>query len=113
MDHLAAAIGMDPFEFRIRNMIGSSDQIFNPLPEIIPQLRASSEYDKRKLEIEEFNQVFLFLKFSNSFSILFASDNNFLIFFLDSSYYFSSELLEKKFRLFFHLNFWMPVLFGI
>ena len=57
MDHLATSLGLDPLEFRLKNLIGSSDEIFNPLPEIIPQLRASSEYDKRSLEVEEYNKV--------------------------------------------------------
>jgi xanthine dehydrogenase molybdopterin-binding subunit B len=50
---------MDPLEFRLKNLVGSSDEIFNPLPEIIPQLRTSSDYDGRKAEIEEFNKVTL------------------------------------------------------
>ena len=60
MDHLATALGMDPLEFRVKNLIETSPEIVNPLPEIIPQLRASSEYDQRKKEIEQFNQVFQF-----------------------------------------------------
>ena len=60
MDHLATALGMDPLEFRVKNLIETSPEIDNPLPEIIPQLRASSEYDQRKKEIEQFNQVFQF-----------------------------------------------------
>jgi len=57
MEHLATALGMDPLEFRVRNMIGTSPDIPNPLPEIIPQLRVSSEYDQRKIDVETFNQV--------------------------------------------------------
>jgi hypothetical protein len=60
---------MDPLEFRLKNLVGSSDEIFNPLPEIIPRLRTSSDYDGRKAEIEEFNKVsnveFLFVDFTD------------------------------------------------
>lgn len=55
MDHLATALGMDPLEFRLKNMIPASTE--NPLPEIIPQLRISSDYENRKKQVIEFNQV--------------------------------------------------------
>ncbi len=57
MDHLATSLGMDPLEFRLKNLVGNSPDIPNPLPEIIPTLRQSSNYDARSKEIQEFNQV--------------------------------------------------------
>jgi xanthine dehydrogenase molybdopterin-binding subunit B len=63
MEHLATAIGMDPLEFRLNNMIETSLGEPNPLPgSIIPQLITSSEYEERKLKVEEFNAVSFLLK---------------------------------------------------
>ena len=58
MEHLATAIGMDPLEFRLKNMMDSSQGVPNPLPSsIIPELMTSSNYEERKKQVEEFNAV--------------------------------------------------------
>lgn len=56
MDHLATTLGMDPLEFRMLNMIETSQGEPNPLPDsIIPLLMTSSDYETRKRQVEEFN----------------------------------------------------------
>ena len=58
MEHLATAIGMDPLEFRMKNMIETSLGEPNPLPgSIIPLLMNSSDYEARKKKVDEFNAV--------------------------------------------------------
>ena len=58
MEHLATAIGMDPLEFRLKNMMDSSQGVPNPLPSsIIPEQMTSSNYEERKKQVEEFNAV--------------------------------------------------------
>ena len=57
MEHLAHQLGMDPLEFRMINMVGEGKKN-HPLQEIIKKLRDSSEYDKRKTDIDTFNEVF-------------------------------------------------------
>lgn len=61
MDHLASSLGMDPLEFRLKNLFGTSSDIPNPLPEIIPALKLSSDYDRRLKDVQDFNQVRKFL----------------------------------------------------
>ena len=60
MEHLAHEIGMDPLEFRFKNLApeayfptGQSEA--NILPDIINHIKVSSSYEQRKVEIEEFN----------------------------------------------------------
>ena len=60
MEHLAHQLGMDPLEFRMINMVGEGKKS-HPLQEIIKNLRDSSEYDKRKTDIDTFNKVLLCL----------------------------------------------------
>ena len=54
MEHLAHELGLDPLEFRMMNMVGKTS---HPLQEIIKNLRKSSEFDKRKIDIAKFNKV--------------------------------------------------------
>ena len=56
MEHLAHQLGMDPLEFRMINMVGEGKKS-HPLQDIIKKLRDSSDYDKRKTDIETFNKV--------------------------------------------------------
>jgi xanthine dehydrogenase/oxidase len=53
MEHLAKSCGMDPLSFRMLNMSSGEEVIL--LRKIIEQVRASSEYDQRVKQIEEFN----------------------------------------------------------
>ena len=60
MEHLAHDIGMDPLEFRLKNLVDLSytptgESEANILPTIIPIIKSSSEYDQRKVQIDEFN----------------------------------------------------------
>lgn len=55
MEHMAHEIGMDPLEFRLRNMISESVREVNILPSIIDTLKASSEYENRSKAVELFN----------------------------------------------------------
>ena len=58
MEHMAHDLGVDPLEFRIANMIENTEGYpieKNILPTIIDTLKGSSEYDKRKQDIESFN----------------------------------------------------------
>ena len=59
MEHLAHEIGMDPLEFRLKNMIQMAP-IYpvpetNILPEIIEHLKVSSAYEARMDQIQTFN----------------------------------------------------------
>lgn len=63
MEHLAHDLGMDPLEFRMKNMVTESDPIppalkaneQNPLPEIVNKLKETSFYDQRAADIKTFN----------------------------------------------------------
>jgi len=78
MEHIATVLGEDPLEFRLKNMIATSQGFPNPLPgllyiidsyytiisinlifldQIIPQILQTSNYAARKQEIEQFNAV--------------------------------------------------------
>ena len=66
MEHAAAALGTDPLEFRLNNLLKKGDKMIfggefeeesNPIANIIDQLRRQSKYDQRKLVVEEFNKV--------------------------------------------------------
>ena len=65
MDHLAAKIGMDPLEFRLKNFLKEGDLMLhgghkfsgtNPLPGMIEELSKSSAFEERKKAVETFNQ---------------------------------------------------------
>ena len=65
IDAIAAHLGLDPLEVRLRNLYGEAPRNVTPyhmdvednvLPEIFGELRASSEYDRRREEIERFNR---------------------------------------------------------
>ena len=60
MEHLAHKLDMDPLEFRMINMVGEGKKS-HPLQEIIKNLRQSSDYDKRKTDINTFNKVLFLL----------------------------------------------------
>ena len=59
MEHLAHNLGMDPLEFRMKNMIADAPIVPitepNILPQIVEHLQASSTYQERKSQIENFN----------------------------------------------------------
>ena len=59
MEHLAHNLGMDPLEFRMQNMIADAPIVPitepNILPQIVEHLQASSAYQERKSDIENFN----------------------------------------------------------
>ena len=65
MDHIATVQGLDKLEFRMNNFIADGDDVtyggvftgVNPLPEMINQLKLSSDYDARQQEIATFNAV--------------------------------------------------------
>ena len=64
MDHIAAKLGMDPLELRIKNFLKEGDNLLvghpfhgvNPLPKLLEQLSESSNYKERKASIATFNQ---------------------------------------------------------
>eukprot|EP00095_Tigriopus_kingsejongensis_P005797 maker-scaffold88_size394946-snap-gene-2.26 protein:Tk05797 transcript:maker-scaffold88_size394946-snap-gene-2.26-mRNA-1 annotation:"hypothetical protein DAPPUDRAFT_313254" len=65
MEHAATAIGMDPLEFRIKNLLKKGDRILtgghfekdsNPAASLIEQVKNSSKYQERRTVIQEFNQ---------------------------------------------------------
>lgn len=68
MEHLAAAIQMDPLELRMKNMLRVGDELLdgsvfaeeaakeaNPLPTLIDQLKHSAKYDERMTAVAQFN----------------------------------------------------------
>ena len=64
MEHLAFEIGMDPLEFRMKNMISEGERLFtkpfkllepNPLPDIIGILKSTANYDQRLQQVADFN----------------------------------------------------------
>ncbi len=64
MEHLASEIGMDPLEFRMKNLITQGERLFtkpyslleaNPLLDIIDSLKRTAEYDTRMAAVETFN----------------------------------------------------------
>ena len=55
MEHLSHKLKMDPLEFRMINM--SSKGETHPIQDIVKKLKESSKFDKRKAEVEKFNQV--------------------------------------------------------
>ena len=59
MEHLAHEIGMDPLEFRLKNMIKEARVLPrtepNILPQIIEHLKVSSTYEERMNQIQTFN----------------------------------------------------------
>ena len=67
MEHIAVAAGLDPLQFRLDNLLVDGDALFfnenaafagaNPLVDMIAQLRTSSDYDARKIEVANFNTV--------------------------------------------------------
>nr|XP_023019888.1 xanthine dehydrogenase-like [Leptinotarsa decemlineata] len=52
MEHTAVAIGMDPLEFRIRNISKTDPRIMD----YINEMKIWAEIDERKLQIEQFNK---------------------------------------------------------
>ena len=59
MEHLAHEIGMDPLEFRLKNMIKEARVLPrtepNILPQIIEHLKVTSTYEERMNQIQTFN----------------------------------------------------------
>ena len=62
VEHLAWKTGMDPLDFRMINMVGGGDGKVHPMREIIDKLKKSSNFDKRKTEIINFNKNNLWQK---------------------------------------------------
>ena len=67
MERLAFELNMDPYEFRAANFLKKGDRLVkgfvprmikdNPLPGMIETLKQSSNFLKRKVEVDEFNKV--------------------------------------------------------
>jgi len=65
MDHIAARLNIDPIELRLKNFLKEGDKLVtgkvfeqqNPLPTMIEKIKKSSNYDERKKNVEEFNNV--------------------------------------------------------
>jgi len=64
VEHLAYKIGEDPLEFRIKNMVGGEETNgkMHPMREIIEKLKTTSNYEKRKEDIKQFNKKHLWQK---------------------------------------------------
>ena len=64
MEHLATKLGVDPLDFRMKNFLKKGDllvtgnelDVDNPLPDIIEKLKASSNFETRKQQVEKFNR---------------------------------------------------------
>ena len=59
VEHVAEELGEDPLEFRLKNMVGQGEE-GHPLRQIIAGVRESAEYDRRKEDIRQFNEVGIF-----------------------------------------------------
>jgi len=65
MDHLAARLDIDPTELRMKNFLKEGDKLVtgivfeqqNPLPMMVEKIKKSSNFDERKKNVEEFNNV--------------------------------------------------------
>ena len=67
MEHCAAAVGMDPLEFRLKNALKPGDAVISggtmgeegtaPAVKLIEQVRTSAKFDERRQEVQQFNQV--------------------------------------------------------
>ena len=66
MEHLASAIGMDPLEFRTKNIPRTGELVEtqmenedkeNPALTVIEQVKNSSNFMERKQEIIQYNRV--------------------------------------------------------
>ena len=57
MEHLAHEIGLDPLEFRLKNMVLKSPNPIetNILPDVIEHLKISANYTERMQQIQSFN----------------------------------------------------------
>jgi len=64
MDAIAAHLGLDPLDVRMRNLYGDADRDLTPyfmrvednvLHELMPELRRQADYDRRRAEIADFN----------------------------------------------------------
>jgi hypothetical protein len=59
MQHIAKVVKKDPIQVRLNNM--RSDD--NVMPQMVEDLKVSSDYDARKESIDEFNQASRFFLF--------------------------------------------------
>lgn len=66
MEHAANTLGVDPLEFRLKNLLKDGDFVFsgpdpfkgpNRIPDIIEKLKTACSYDQRVQEVNNFNQV--------------------------------------------------------
>ncbi len=65
MEHLSVATGVDPTELRMRNMLHDGDALVsggkfegeNPLPQIVEDLKRRADYEGRKIDRDQFNEV--------------------------------------------------------
>lgn len=65
MESVAVALGLDPLEFRLNNLLAPGDLTLQgppfegpmAIPELVEALKASCDYDARMSEIATFNQV--------------------------------------------------------
>lgn len=66
MEHAAMELGMDPLEFRLKNILKKGDKLLaggefedemNPVKILIEQVQNSSKFQERKSMIQEFNEV--------------------------------------------------------
>ena len=97
LDDIATKLNLDPLDVRKKNLYGISENNIAPygqeienntLPELIEKLEESSQYQKRKEEIDLFNQnsktvlkgiAFTPLKFGISFTARFLNQGNALV----------------------------------
>lgn len=79
LEHLAFSSGQDPLEFRLNNLLAAGDSLMtgdpfvgpNLIPEIVKDLKVSSDYEARKIQVKEFNVVcFIKCLYFNFFSVL-------------------------------------------
>ena len=67
LEHLAFSSGQDPLEFRLNNLLTSGDVLMtgdpfvgpNLIPQIVEDLKVSSDFEARKIQVKEFNLVCL------------------------------------------------------
>lgn len=83
MEHAAVELKVDPVELRMINQMVAGSPILpppkvletqNPIPEYVAQLKESSEFDQRMVDLESFNKASCFIylyvcmEYSNPFS---------------------------------------------
>ncbi len=66
IEHAAIALGLDPLEFRMNNLLKKGDSLImgvpfdeevNPIIDVIEQVKIKGKYDDRKIVVQQFNRV--------------------------------------------------------